>query len=68
MIVFSKKSILIDPEVETDRIVSEMRRWVRQMKRGGAVVGVSGGVDSAVAFAVAVKAFGPARVIALMLP
>ena len=68
MIVFSKKSILIDPEVETDRIVSEMRRWVRQMKRGGAVVGVSGGVDSAVALALAVKAFGPDRVIALMLP
>jgi len=68
MISFSRNSILIDPEAETDRIVSELKRWVRQMKRGGAVLGVSGGVDSAVALTLAVRAFGPGRVIALMLP
>lgn len=68
MTSFSRKSILIDPVVETDRIVTQLRRWVRQMKRGGAVLGVSGGVDSAVVLALAVRAFGPDRVIALMLP
>jgi NAD+ synthase len=68
MISFSRKSIYIDPEAETDRIVSELKRWVRQMKKGGVVLGVSGGVDSAVALGLAVRAFGPNRVIALMLP
>jgi len=60
MISFSRNSILIDPEAETDRIVSELKRWVSADERGGAVLGVSGGVDSAVALALAVRAFGPA--------
>lgn len=66
---FSKQSILIDPAAETTRIVSELRRLARQvMRRAGAVVGISGGVDSAVVFALAVRAFGPERVVAIMMP
>lgn len=69
MSTFSKSSILIDPSIETERIVSGLRRTVRQgMRKGGAVVGISGGVDSAVVLALAVKAFGPEKVVALMLP
>jgi NAD+ synthase len=69
MMKFSRQSILIDPAVETVRIVNEMRRTVRQgMRRAGAVVGISGGVDSAVVLALAVRAFGPERVTAVMMP
>jgi NAD+ synthase len=38
------------------------------MRRSGGVVGISGGVDSAVVLALAVRAFGPERVVAVMMP
>jgi NAD+ synthase len=38
------------------------------LKRKGAVIGISGGVDSAVTLALAVKAFGADKVVGLMLP
>jgi NAD+ synthase len=59
----------IDPAAETERIVIFLRDTVRHaMRRHGAVVGISGGVDSSVVLALAAKAFGPERVAALMLP
>jgi NAD+ synthase len=66
---FNKESIKLDPRIESERIVSELRRLGRQvMRRSGAVVGISGGVDSAVVLALAVQAFGPDRVVAVMMP
>lgn len=66
---FSKQSIRLDPTAESARLVDELRRLSRQVTRKhGAVVGISGGVDSAVVFALAVKAFGPERVVAIMMP
>ncbi|MBM3847013.1 MAG: NAD(+) synthase [Verrucomicrobia bacterium] len=66
---FSKESIRIDPAAETQRLVEALRVNVRQkMRRGGAVFGISGGVDSAVVLSLAVQAFGPERVTAIMLP
>ena len=41
---------------------------VRQLGRGGAVVGVSGGVDSGVVAGICVRALGPERVLCLRLP
>jgi NAD+ synthase len=38
------------------------------LHKRGAVIGISGGVDSAVCAALAVRAFGPERVLALILP
>jgi len=38
------------------------------LKRKGAVIGISGGIDSSVTLALAVKAFGSDRVIGIMLP
>ncbi len=59
----------LDPAAETDRIVAFLRETVHHaMRRHGAVVGISGGVDSSVVLALAVKAFGPGRVVALLLP
>lgn len=66
---FNRNSLTIDPAIETDRLVAEMRKTVQKMlRRRGAVIGVSGGVDSAVVLALAVRAFGPQRVCALTLP
>ena len=59
----------IDASAEIERISEELRECAaRVLRRRGAVVAISGGVDSAVCAALAVRAFGPERVLALMLP
>lgn len=66
---FSKEILNIDPAKVTDELVEMMRTNVRQkMRRYGGVLGISGGVDSSVVLALCVRAFGPERVAALMLP
>src|SRR5258707_5364793 len=65
---FSKESLSIDPARETERIVAFLQKTVRQSMRRGAVVGISGGIDSAVVLALSVKAFGPERVVGVMMP
>ena len=67
---FSKDIILLD-NVETiaNGIVEKLRNDVlHNLKRFGAVVGISGGIDSAVCMALAAKAFGPGKVLGIMLP
>jgi NAD+ synthase len=59
----------IDVETETDRIVEALRYHVRKVfRRYGGTVGISGGIDSSVVLALCVKAFGPDRVLAIMMP
>ena len=54
---------------ETQRIVEGLRQGVhRELRKQGAVVGISGGIDSSVVLALCVRAFGPKRVIGLLLP
>lgn len=66
---FKQNIVDIDPVAETDRIVGFLQRNVRrEMKRRGAVVGISGGIDSAVVLALSVRAFGAGNVVAVMLP
>ncbi len=66
---FGPHVLEIDPQVETERLVSALRYYVRDvMRRRGAVVGISGGVDSSVVLALVARAFGPKNVVALMLP
>lgn len=61
--------LAIDLAVEADRIVDAMRRSVRgTMKRKGAVLGLSGGIDSSVCAALAVRAFGADKVMGLHMP
>lgn len=63
------EALEIDPEAETERIVTTLRESVhRVMRRRGAVVGISGGVDSSVVLALSVKAFGPEKVAVIMMP
>lgn len=66
---FSRKSLALDAQAETQRIIDSLRETVNQrLHRQGAVVGISGGIDSSVVMALAVKAFGPERVVGLLLP
>lgn len=66
---FTQNIVDIDPHAETERITAFLRTNVRkEMKRRGAVVGISGGIDSAVVLALSVRAFGPENVTAVMMP
>lgn len=66
---FTKDSIKIDPALETERIVSRLRsELVQKLHKKGAVLGISGGVDSSVVLALCVKALGNDKILALMLP
>lgn len=65
---FHKQVLDLDPEAETARIVAGLHQSIRDMHKRGGVIGVSGGVDSAVTLALAVRAFGPRRVVALTMP
>lgn len=66
---FTKEILKIDARAETDRLVNALRfRAQKQLRRPGAVVGISGGVDSAVVLALCVQAFGPDHVAALIMP
>lgn len=65
----SSAVLALDAEAEAERIAGWMRRVVPTvLKRRGVVVAVSGGIDSSVCAALAVRAFGPGRVFALQLP
>ncbi len=67
--VFTKDSILIDAKAETDRLIKELKEKVAfKLKKRGAVIGVSGGIDSSVVLALCAKTFGPGKVLAVMMP
>jgi NAD+ synthase len=66
---FGKHVLTIDAAAEAERLVTALRQVVRgQMRRHGAVLGISGGVDSSVVLALCVRAFGPDKVTPLILP
>lgn len=66
---FDKKALEIDPAAESERIIRFIQKNVRiTMRRGGGVVGISGGIDSAVVLAMTVRAFGARNVVAVMMP
>jgi NAD+ synthase len=58
----------IDAERATEEIVAALRSHVGDMRRKGAVVAVSGGIDSSVTCGLAARAFGPKRTLALLMP
>ncbi len=61
--------LTIDCEAEADHIAARMVEIVsRDLRRRGVVIAMSGGIDSSVCAALAVRAFGAARVYGLMLP
>jgi len=67
---FSKDIILLH---NVDKVVTEITNKLRndvlqKLKRLGAVVGISGGIDSSVCLALAVKAFGHEKVLGRIMP
>lgn len=66
---FTRNVLAIDPVAEVDRIVQSLQEKVQVvLRRRGGAVGISGGVDSSVVFALCVRAFGPARVVPVIMP
>ena len=66
---FSSASLQLDAAAETDRIADAVREQVlRRLRKRGVVVGLSGGIDSSVTAALCVKALGPKKVVAILMP
>lgn len=66
---FSADLLKIDTAAEAARIAAAIREFVlKQLKRRGAVVAISGGIDSSVVAALCCRALGQDRVLGLMLP
>ena len=57
-----------ETEAFIDDLAGKLAEAVRELGRRGAVVAVSGGVDSGVVAALSVRALGPERVMCLRLP
>ncbi len=67
--VFSLDDLTLDAADEADRIVAAIRSQVlRQLRRKGVVVGLSGGIDSSVTAALCVQALGADRVFGIFMP
>ena len=62
-------SLAFDVKAEIERITQDMRQVVHtKFRRRGAVVGISGGIDSSVTLALCAHTFGPEHVFGVMLP
>ena len=53
--------LALDCEAEASRICRRLRESLRELGRQGLVVAMSGGIDSSVSAALAVRAIGPQR-------
>jgi NAD+ synthase len=66
---FSAHALAIDPAYETERILATLRRQLRDdLRKRGLVIGLSGGIDSSVCAALAVRAVGPKNVFCIFMP
>lgn len=66
---FSATALDIDPAAETDRITAMIRAALRDdLRKRGLVLGISGGIDSSVCAALAVRAIGAKSVFGLFMP
>jgi NAD+ synthase len=67
---FSKEIILLDNvEKAVNEIITKLQGDViHTFKRSGGVVGISGGIDSSVCLALSAKAFGPGKVLGVIMP
>lgn len=67
-LAFSAETLKIDGAAEIERIVAGLRAQLRGMRKRGMVLGLSGGIDSSVSVALAVRAVGAKNVFCLFMP
>jgi NAD+ synthase len=67
---FSKDILKFDDiDSVCNQIIEKLKKDVPKiLSRRGAIVGISGGIDSSVVLALSAKAFGPKKVLGIMLP
>jgi NAD+ synthase len=66
---FSMETLRLQTGVAAQRIANGIRDQItKRLRRRGAVVGLSGGIDSSVTAALCVAALGPANVLAVLMP
>ena len=66
---FHRDILRIDGRAVSEELAANLRRDVRQtLRRSGAVVGISGGLDSSVVLALCARALGPKHVLGVMMP
>ncbi len=65
---FDKNVLKIDCDKETQRVCAFIEEQALSWRRKGAVIGISGGIDSAVCAELCVQALGKDRVYGLILP
>ena len=65
---FSNDILKLDPENEIRRICDFIKKNTLSMRRDGVVIGLSGGIDSALCSELCVKALGRENVFGLILP
>jgi len=67
--MFNKDVLILDAAAEVDRIASTLREQILgQLRRRGAIVGLSGGIDSSVVAALCARALGKDKVLGLFMP
>jgi len=68
-LTLSASALRLDAAHEVERIADAVRTAIYStLKRRGAVIGISGGIDSSVSAALCVRALGPERVLGLLMP
>ena len=66
---FSAVSLRLDAEAEIERICAWIRQTVlKDLRKRGVVLGLSGGIDSSVTAALCARALGPSRVTGIFMP
>jgi len=69
MKAFSRQTLDLDVPIEVERITKFLKEEVlHRLRKQGAVLGISGGIDSSVVLALCVRAFGAQRVVGILLP
>jgi len=64
-----KNLININPESASTKIAAKMQKIVfTDLQKRGAVIGISGGIDSSVCLALCIKSFGAKRVVGISIP
>jgi NAD+ synthase len=66
---FSADALRLDAPAEADRIAAAIRDQVlKTLRKRGAIIGLSGGIDSSVTAALCVRALGAKNVLAVLMP